>query len=146
MSDLDFYSPYYHSAPDLHKSIGMMLFAVLLLRLVWRTANERPRDDELPLWERRLARAAHIAFYLLLFLLIASGYLISTADGRAVDVFGLVSIPAVVIDKLLEDPAALIHEVAAWAVVILALVHAGAALKHHFVDRKPTLRRMVRGV
>ncbi|TCT19400.1 cytochrome b561-like protein [Thiobaca trueperi] len=74
----------------------------------------------------------------------ASGYLISTADGRSLDVFGLFSVPAILTG--LPDQADLageVHLVLAIALVTLAAVHALAALKHHFIDRDATLLRML---
>jgi cytochrome b561 len=73
-----------------------------------------------------------------------SGYLISTADGRGIDVFGLFTVPATLqgIDHQ-EDVAGASHLVLAVTLIALALLHAGAALKHHFIDRDRTLRRML---
>ena len=72
-----------------------------------------------------------------------SGYLISTADNRPVEVFGLFSIPATItsIPKQ-EDVAGLVHLILASSVVGLALLHAAAALKHHFIDKDRTLKRI----
>ena len=145
MSDLDYYSPYYHSAPDLHKSIGMVVLLALVARVLWRALNVRPRSDELSRIERVAARAVHLGLYAMLFVLITAGYLLATADGRSVDVFGLVSIPSIIHDKSLEDPAGFVHAVLAWIVIVIALIHAGAALKHHFWDRTHVLRRMWSG-
>jgi len=86
----------------------------------------------------------HSVLYLGLFLVMMSGYLISTADGRAISVFGLFDVPAVITSIPNQaDTAGLVHEYAAWALVILAVLHALAALKHHFIDRDATLRRML---
>ena len=77
-------------------------------------------------------------------LLMLSGYLISTADGRGISVFGLFEVPASLTgipDQ--EDVAGLIHEWLAWALVIFAGLHGLAALKHHFIDHDATLRRML---
>jgi cytochrome b561 len=72
-----------------------------------------------------------------------SGYLISTADGRAVDVFDWFSIPATIhgYDNQ-EDIAGLVHLVLAISLISLVTLHAAAALKHHFIDRDRTLLRM----
>jgi len=86
----------------------------------------------------------HHALYLLVFLIGIRGYLISTADGRALSVFGWFEIPALVtsVDNL-EDRAGDVHYLLAVALMILAGVHALAALKHHFIDRDATLTRML---
>lgn len=145
MVELDYYSPYYKSAPDLHRGIGLTLAALLVLRMGWRFVNVRPDDSDLKPVERRAARFVHRAFYPLLLVLMASGYLISTADGRGIDVFGLFEVPALIVSKGLEDPAGLVHEWTAYVVMALAALHAGAAIKHHFIDRTDVLRRMWNG-
>lgn len=145
MVGLDYYSPYYNAAPDLHRSAGMVLLLVLVLRIAWRLANVKPDDTEFRPLERTAARAVHWAFYPLLLALMVTGYLIATPDGRPIDVFGLVSVPSLVQDKTLSDTAGLIHEYLAYATIALALLHSAAALKHHFLDRSTVLTRMWSG-
>ncbi|MBP22713.1 MAG: cytochrome B, partial [Alcanivorax sp.] len=95
-------------------------------------------------WERISAHLTHWALYLLLFTAMISGYLITSADGSAIDVFNWFAVPSMTGDqKGLEDLAGDIHEIATWAIIILAGVHALAALKHHLLDRDDTLRRML---
>jgi cytochrome b561 len=73
-----------------------------------------------------------------------AGYLISTADGRAIEVFGLFNVPALVTGiPNMEDSAGQAHLVLAISLISLATLHALAALKHHFFDRDQTLRRML---
>jgi len=145
MVDLDYYSPYYHSAPDLHRSIGMVLLLVLAARLLWRLANDKPSDENLSALERIAARTVHWGFYPLLLALMASGYLMSTADGRPVAVFDWFSIAPLTHDKALEKPAGQIHEILAHITIFLVIVHALAALKHQFYDRSGVLSRMWSG-
>jgi cytochrome b561 len=142
MVALTYYDPWYRLAPDLHKSTGVLLFFVMLARLAWHMANPRPRLSGAP-WEQRAARLTHGLLYLFLYALMVSGYLISTADGRAIDVFGLFDIPATLTGKRQEDTAGLVHEVLAYSVIALATLHALAALKHHFIDHDNTLKRML---
>lgn len=144
MVGLDYYSGWYKTAPDLHKSIGLVLFTVMLARVLWRCFSPPPAS--LPDHGRltRLAsKLGHSFLYLGLFVLMLSGYLISTADGRGIPVFGLFEVPASLTsipDQ--EDVAGLVHEYLAWALMIFAGIHALAALKHHFIDRDRTLMRM----
>jgi len=146
MVGLDYYSGWYKTAPDLHKSIGLVLFAVMLLRVLWRWVSPAPAS--LPNHGRmtRLAsKLGHGFLYLGLFVLMISGYLISTADGRGIEVFGLFEVPASLTsipDQ--EDVAGLVHEYLAWALVIFAGVHALAALKHHFIDKDNVLNSMTK--
>ena len=87
----------------------------------------------------------HWGFYPLLFLLMASGYLISTLDGRPIEVFDWFSVPSIYENKGLEDTAGEVHEILAYLTIVLATLHAAAALKHHFIDRSRTLVRMWSG-
>lgn len=146
MVDLTYYSPWYREAPAIHKAVGILLFLLLAGRLAWRWSNPRPPALGRPL-ERRLAGLVHGLFYLLLFAVTIAGYLISTADGSAIDVFGLFAVPATLSDlPNQEDIAGDIHRWLAWTVIALTAIHAGAALKHHFIDRDRTLVRMLRPV
>ncbi|MDH1263011.1 cytochrome b [Pseudomonas sp. GD03944] len=144
MVGLDYYSGWYKTGPDLHKSIGIVLFVVMLARLLWRWISPAPQALSSHGRMTRLgAKFGHLFLYLGLFVLMISGYLISTADGRGIPVFGLFDVPATLTsipDQ--EDLAGLVHEYLAWALVIFAGIHGLAALKHHFIDRDRTLTRM----
>ena len=145
MRTLDYYNPWYKQAPDIHKSIGIILLALLVLRILWRLFNTAPDDSHLKPQERALSHLVHIGFYLLLILLMVAGYMISTLDGRGISVFALFEAPSFWQQKGLEDTAGFIHEILAHALMALVILHAGAALKHHFIDRDITLLRMLRG-
>ena len=145
MVGLQYDNPYYNSAPDLHRSTGIVLGIALLFRFGWRLVNVHPDDAELSRLERIGAKAAHWGFYVLLAAIAVSGYLITTSDGRPVDVFGLFSVPSAVVDKNLSDTAGYIHRILAYIVIALAVLHSAAALKHHFVDRSSILKRMWSG-
>jgi len=145
MTGLDYYDPWYKRAPDIHRAVGVLLFLTVAVRLLWRWTGTRPQSPSThsPL-ERRLAAIAHGLLYLLLFAVMIAGYLVSTADGRPIDVFGLFSVPATLTGlNNQEDLAGDIHLALAIALVSLAALHALAALKHHFIDRDPTLLRML---
>lgn len=144
MTELDYYDAWYQRAPDLHKSVGVLLFLVVALRLIWRRMNPVPVPEPThAAWERRLAGIAHALLYLLLFAVMIAGYLISTADGRSIQVFDLFAVPATLSGReAQEDIAGEVHEILAYVLIGLALLHAAAALKHHFIDRDRTLMRM----
>lgn len=145
MRQLSYYDPWYRQGPELHKSIGILLLGLLLFRLAWKLLNPSPAPEaNTPRWQSLAARLAHGAFYLLLLAIMTSGYLISTADGRPIDVFGWFSLPASIHGIAnQEDIAGEVHEVLAWSLMALVALHALAALKHHFVDRDETLRKML---
>lgn len=97
MVGLDYYSAWRKDAPDLHKSIGITLFAIMLVRIVWRLLS--PPPPPLASYSRltRIGAAfGHAFLYLGLFAVMIAGYLISTADGVGIPVFGLFEIPDVV--------------------------------------------------
>lgn len=145
MVGLNYYHPYYHTAPHWHKSIGMLLAFALVARFAWRVVNVKPTDEDLAPWERIGARLVHWGFYPLLLVIAVSGYLMSTADGRPIQVFDWFSIPSPGTNPGLESTAGAVHVWVSYLVIALAVLHTVAALKHHFVDRNPALRRMWSG-
>ena len=145
MAELGYYDAWYQRAPWWHKGFGVLLLAAVAFRLVWRWANPRPQPEpgHAP-WEVNLARGVHALFYLLPLLLALTGYLVVTAAGQGLEVFDWFVIPATVSDiEGQEDRAGDLHRWLAWTTVALAGLHAAGALKHHFLDRDATLRRML---
>lgn len=145
MVGLDYYDTWRKSGPELHKSIGITLFAVMLIRIVWRLLNPSPPSlASYGKWTRIGAHVGHLFLYVGLFAVMFAGYLISTADGVGISVFGLFEIPALV-SGLPEQAqtAGWIHLYLAWVLVVFAGLHGLAALKHHFIDRDVTLKRML---
>ena len=145
MVDLGYYDSWYQKAPELHKSIGISLFVVLLLRWFWRRSqiNPEPLTSHSPI-ERKLAQLFHLLLYALLFIIMFSGYFISTADGRGIAVFQLFELPSMgMIVENQEDIAGEIHKYGAYILIFTVLLHALAALKHHFLDKDNTLKRML---
>ena len=145
MVDLDYYHEWYKQAPDIHRSVGILLIATMVLRVVWRLMNAKP--EPLPThshFEILAAHGAHLLLYLLTFAAMISGYLISTADGSSISVFGWFDVPSLTGRiKGMEDTAGLVHYWVTWSIVGLASVHALAALKHHLYDKDDTLRRIL---
>lgn len=145
MTGLDYYDPWYRKGPDLHRSIGVMLGLVMLARIAWRLSGTQPEPLASSALERQLAKTAHGLLYLLPLLLVASGYLISTADGRPVDVFGWFELPATLQDiEGQEDIAGEIHFALAMVLLTLIVLHLLAALRHHYIFKDDTLRRMLK--
>lgn len=145
MVGLDYYSPYYTSAPDLHRSLGILFGGALVARFVWVQVNIKPTNPELSRAERMTASTVQWSFYPLMLAIVVTGYLISTEDGRAIDVFGLFSVPSIVAARSLTDSAGLLHRWMSYAILALTLVHTAAALKHHCWDRNGVLKRMLCG-
>lgn len=143
MTGLDYYDPWYRQGPDLHRSIGVLTLILFVARLAWKLKNPKPT----PLgtgWQKKVAIGVHHLLYLLVLLIGLSGYLISTADGRSISVFGWFEIPAVITSvENMEDLAGDIHYAFAIGLMALVGIHALATLKHHFLDRDATLLRML---
>ncbi len=143
MRTLGYYDSWYHDAPELHKSIGMLLLFLLVFRFIWRMMNTRPELMG-EAWEKLIALMVHRMHYLLLFAVMLTGYLIPTAEGVGIDVFGWFTVPALFsFTESIADFIGLAHRYLAWAVILLAGAHAAAALKHHVLDKDITLRRML---
>ncbi len=145
MVDLGYYDPWYKQGPDLHKSIGILLFIVMIMRVVGRYFQIRPKAlNSHTHVEKKIGNIVHVFLYSALFVLMISGYLISTADGRAIEVFNLISLPS--LGELFtdqEDLSGIVHKYLAYALMVTVILHALAALKHHFIDRDNTLLRML---
>lgn len=144
IDSLSYYDPDYRTMPHLHKSIGILVMLTLALRIVWRTANRTPEELSQPLMLSIATRVVHLFLYLLMIISVVSGYMISTADGRAIEVFSWFSVPAFATGiENQEDIAGAIHWYSTTALVILAGLHTLAALKHHFINKDVTLKRIV---
>jgi len=127
-----------------HKSIGITILGLMLLRLGWRLANPVPTLP--PGRTRWLARWTHMAFYLLLLVIPVSGWLLSSASNLTVGYFRLFALPDLVAaDQELAGRLKVVHESLNWVLAGIAVVHAGAALLHHFVWRDRVLARMLPG-
>ncbi len=143
MTGLDYAHPWNNSAPHLHESLGIIVLGLLIVRTLWTFVNVKPSLEAMPGWERIAARAVHLAFYFLMFSIALSGYLIPTADGRAIKVFNWFKVPALVTITRQEDFAGKVHYTLAICIIALTILHALAALKHHFMDKDDTLTRML---
>ncbi len=145
MVELGYYDPWYTKGPKLHEAVGLLLAVLFIFRSYWRLSGTNPEPEKgLHPLEALGAKAAHIALYLLPLIIFVSGYLISTADGRSISVFDWFSVPAILEpQKGREDTAGLVHMYVAYATMAVIALHAGGALKHHFLDKGETLRRMI---
>jgi len=130
---------------NIHKSFGILVLMLGILRMVWRSANPLPRAVGVePPWQRKTARLLHFVLMALILLLPLSGWLMSSAAARPVTFFGQFTLPALLSEnKNLADSLRDVHEFLAWTLLALLSVHVGAALKHHFLGHDNTLRRML---
>ncbi|MDN7133678.1 cytochrome b [Halomonas sp. MC140] len=146
MTGLGYYDPWYNQGPWVHRSIGVLLLFATLGRLVWRLCQPTPRLEGSRL-EIIAAHLGHIGLYAVMLLVMISGYLISTANGRGVSVFGWFEVPALL--QNFPNQASLagdVHWYGALMLMFLAAGHTLAALKHHWLNRNKTLVRMMNPV
>lgn len=131
-----------------HKATGITILVLTLARIVWRLMHKAPPMVEtLKAWEAALARVTHAGFYFLMLAVPLSGWAMHSAHskGKSVSLFGLFDVPALPVgsDEPTADMFHELHEIFAFVMIGLFLLHVGAALKHHFVDKDGTMRRMV---
>ena len=128
-----------------HKWLGVTIFILLIVRLLWRATHKpAPLLQNLPQWQKMAATGVHVMLYVLLFAIPLSGWLMSSAKGFQTVYFGVLPLPDLIgKDKLLADILGEVHEVLNITMLILFGAHVLAALKHHFVDRDGTLARML---
>ncbi|MBC3242622.1 cytochrome b [Pseudomonas lurida] len=129
---------------SVHISLGIAMALLIAARLLWRLfGGKRLKADSHPALNL-LAKMAHGCLYLLLLAQIALGFLFRWAQGEPFNFFGLFSVPAPLgVDHEWRGTLGDLHNDVAWAIIVLAGLHAGAALWHHCVMRDGTLRRML---
>ena len=127
-----------------HKSVGITILALAVLRLVWRVAAPPPAlPTAMPPWQHRAAKVTHWALYGALFAMPVTGWLMSSASAYSVSWFGLFTLPDLIgpdadMKAIFEE----LHESLAKVLIAVVAIHFLAALKHHFIDRDDVLRRM----
>lgn len=129
----------------LHKSFGLTILALVVLRLAWRLYAGTPRPvPGTPGWQEKIASLSHWTLYALLFAIPISGWVLNSASGFPLQWFGLFNLPAITgKDHDLHELAEDVHEMLFWTLVAVALVHAAAAFYHHLFQRDATLARML---
>lgn len=128
-----------------HKSIGLTVLALTILRLLWRLSHRPPPlPSEISGWRARAAGLTHAGLYVLMIVVPLTGWMRSSASGYPLRLFDLVEIPkfAIAPRSAAASAAATGHEVSAWAMLILMAIHVAAALHHHLVLRDAVLARM----
>lgn len=128
-----------------HKEVGILILMLAMIRVVWWSANILPvLPATLPRWQKMAAHAVHAAFYVFMFLLPLSGWLMSSAAGFPVSFFGWFLLPDLITPHegwrvLLSET----HEWLGYGLIATFCAHVGAALKHHFINKDNILRRML---
>lgn len=130
-----------------HKEFGILALVLVALRLGWRFSNPLPRlVESLPEWQKVTARFVHLSFYALMFALPITGWVMSSAAGIPVSFLGSFDLPDLVShnDHLFRVFIA-IHKWLGYALIAFMFIHVGAALRHHFMLKDDTLRKMLPG-
>ena len=128
-----------------HKSLGLAILAVVLLRIAWRASNRPPPlPDSIPGWQRAAAVATHGLLYLVLVLAPLAGWLYASAAGLSVNWFGLFQVPDLVSkDRELAELFKALHIGLVTLLALLIAGHVGAALRHAFWLRDGVAHRML---
>jgi len=130
---------------DLHRSTGVLLFALVVVRLAWRlTHPPPPLPDDVPAWQRIASGAVHHLLYAILLIQPIIGWWGTSAFGAPINVFWLFELPPLVSK---DEPAAKQilgwHDIIGITLSVTIAIHISAALFHHFVRRDQVLRRML---
>ena len=129
-----------------HFALGVVIFVVVALRLAWRQVSPPPPQvpGHAP-WERAFARLVHGAFYVLLLVMPVAGWIALSSFGEPISIWGLFNVPALPVpqNEALGETIFELHGASGIALLVLAALHATAALKHTFIDKDGTLFRML---
>ncbi|MET0290133.1 MAG: cytochrome b [Pseudoxanthomonas sp.] len=139
-------TPKYFWVYTAHKSVGITVLALVILRLVWRLAAGAPRPvPNTPGWQHAIATVTHVLLYGIMLAMPLSGWLYDSASGlRPFKFFGLFNMPKLTApDDGLRHLSHTVHEWGLYVLIALVLMHAGAALYHHVFLRDATLARML---
>ena len=131
---------------DLHKSVGISLLMLAVLRLAWRRYRGAPEPlkEGAKSWELALAQLVHVLLYTLMIVIPIVGWVGASASGLPMTYFGLAPIPAVVEEnEQLQSLALGLHGWLNWLLMLALVLHIAGALKRHFVVGDATLRRML---
>lgn len=128
-----------------HKSIGISILALMVLRVMWRLANPVPAlPDTIPAWERRAARRGHFLLYSMLFAMPLSGWVVNSAANIPFRIFWRVPLPRIARpDEVIAALSARVHLILFIGLAALLLLHIVAAMRHHLTRRNNVLTRML---
>ncbi|MGE5546953.1 MAG: cytochrome b [Solirubrobacterales bacterium] len=130
----------------IHKAIGVIALALVVLRLGWRGTRGAPAlPADMPAREQLFAKLGHMALYLLMVLAPIAGILMSQSGGRPVVVLGWTLPVLIGKDEALHEVFEGLHGLTTWGLAALVALHAAAAFRHHFMLKDDILRRMLPG-
>lgn len=137
--------PTQDSLYNLHKSLGVLILVLMVLRLINRLAVGAPMADPgIEAWQKAVSSGVHTLLYVLLLAMPVVGYVANSAFGAPTPFFGLFTLPPIVgKNEALSNQLFTIHRWTGWFVILLVLMHVSAALFHHFIRNDNVLRRML---
>lgn len=128
---------------SLHKSLGAIVLIFGTWRVLWRIFNGFPsRNFHIRKWQHSTADMVHILLLCALIIMPLSGYIMTEAGGRPVNVFMLFSLPPIPDSRHLKEITETVHSICAYSICGLLLLHIGGALKHQLVDKLPIFQRI----
>ncbi|MFO1074740.1 MAG: cytochrome b [Geminicoccaceae bacterium] len=129
---------------NVHKNVGVIVFALAVVRLAWRRAHPVPLlPADMPDWQRTAAHVTHMLLYALLFLMPVTGFLYTTLSGYPVPLFMVWDLARLVpVNKPLGEWFEIAHLSLQWLLYLVVVLHVAGALNHHLVRKDWVLRRM----
>jgi cytochrome b561 len=145
MTDIHGFTPTKLKYFSWHKWIGVTVFALAVIRVLWRATHRAPAlDSATPAWQKAAAHLVHAVLYVLMLAIPLSGYFYSSAAGIQVVYLGIVPLPTLIgPDQALKASLRTVHVLLNYTLLALVAMHVAAALKHQFLDRDGLLARMV---
>ena len=130
---------------NLHKSLGVLILVLMVLRLINRLAvGALAPEAEIEPWQKTVSSIVHTSLYVLLLAMPVVGYIANSAYGAATPFFGLFQLPAIIgKNEALATQLFTLHRWVGWLVILVVLMHVSAALYHHFIRGDAVLKRML---
>ncbi len=131
---------------NVHKSIGLTILLLMILRFFWRLSNPIPAlPATTATWEKIVVRASHLLWYVCLIAMPLTGWMMSTAAGKLPNFWWIakIGVPGIPQSKPLAETISNIHTILAWVITALLVFHILGALKHQFIDKDFVLKRML---
>ncbi len=145
LTSYGYYSPNALKIAHFHYALGILLFGLIAVRILWRLTSKSPASLSSSLLVRIGIAASKLLLYVLLLVILVSGYFICTSEGQSIDVFGAFQVPSVLLLEIEQlNIAGLTHKYLSWVLIGVVAIHALAALTHHFFLKDRTLVRMVK--
>ncbi len=145
ITGLDNEKAWYYQCLDLHQTTGIVIWLLICLTLLWRLVTAPPQAlPETSPWLNQLRWLVHNLLKLSLFIQPILGYLSVTSHGDPIEIYELMEIPALIeLSKSSSELIVDLHTYLAYSLAALIMLHALAALKHHYIDRDNVLKRML---